>query len=140
MRMYPGVEPLLDALEAKADVVLGLLTGNLEGGAELKLRVAGVDFDRFRVGAYGSDAADRAELPSIAARRAEPIMGHRPHGEEIVIIGDTPADVTCGRRVGARAIGVATGRHPVEELDAAGAYRSFETLADTDGVLDAILA
>jgi phosphoglycolate phosphatase len=140
MRIYPGVEALLDALDANADVVLGLLTGNLERGAEVKLRAAGVDFARFRVGAYGSDAADRAALPPIAAERAVPIMGRRPHGAEIVIIGDTPADVTCGRGVEARAIGVATGRHAVEELDAAGAYRSFETLADTDDVLEAILA
>ena len=78
-------------------VVLGLLTGNLAEGAALKLRSGGIDPERFRVGAYGSDAAHRPDLPPIAARRAEAIFGRVPRGAEVVIIGDTPADIACGQ-------------------------------------------
>jgi phosphoglycolate phosphatase-like HAD superfamily hydrolase len=138
IRLYPGVAQLLDAVEARPDAVMGLLTGNLILGAGLKLRAAGLDPERFRVGAYGSDSPERAALPAIAAERAGSIMGRAPHGEEIVIIGDTPADMTCGQGVGARAIGVATGRHPVDELTAAGGSAAFATFEDTATVLDAI--
>jgi phosphoglycolate phosphatase-like HAD superfamily hydrolase len=71
--------------------------------------------------------------------RATPLFGHAPAGDRVVIIGDTPADVTCGAAVGARAIAVATGSYRVEELAAAGAYATFATLDATDAVCDAIL-
>jgi phosphoglycolate phosphatase-like HAD superfamily hydrolase len=140
IRLYPGIAALLAAMERRHDGLVGLLTGNLALGAELKLTAAGVDPARFRVGAYGSDSAVRAELPAIAAARAAPMMGRVPQGKEIVIIGDTPADMSCGLGVGARALGVATGRHSVVDLLAAGADVAFEDLTDTDPVLDAIYA
>jgi phosphoglycolate phosphatase-like HAD superfamily hydrolase len=65
-------------------------------------------------------------------------MGRRPHGDDIVIIGDTPADMTCGRALGARAIGVATGRYSAADLAAAGAWAVFPTFEDTHAVLDAV--
>ena len=138
-RVLPGVIALLDRLEQEAGVLLGLLTGNIAPGAALKLRAGKIDPARFRVGAYGSDSAHRPELPPIAAARAEPLFGRRPVGEEIVIIGDTPSDVTCGRPVGARAIAVATGSYRRGELVAAGAAAAFEDLSPTDAVLEAIL-
>lgn len=138
IRLYPGIADLLAAMEQRHDGLLGLLTGNLALGAELKLTAAGVDPGRFRVGAYGSDSAVRAELPAIAAARAAPIMGRVPQGREIVIIGDTPADMTCGQGVGARALGVATGRHSVVDLLAAGADVAFDDLTSTHAVIDAI--
>ncbi|MGH7580423.1 MAG: HAD family hydrolase [Gemmatimonadales bacterium] len=137
--LMPGVEPLLDRLEARADVVLGLLTGNLAEGAALKLRSAGIDPGRFRVGAYGSDAAHRPALPEIAARRAEPHFGRIPRGAEVVIIGDTPADIHCGQGIAARAVGVATGGYSVSELAACGPHAVFEDLSDTERVIEAIL-
>jgi len=73
--LMPGVSPLLDRLESEDGVVLGLLTGNIAEGATLKLRSAGLDPGRFRVGAFGSDAAHRPELPPIAAQRARPFFG-----------------------------------------------------------------
>ena len=136
--VLPGVWELLDSLERRDDALLGLLTGNIAAGARLKLASVGMEFDRFRVGAFGSDAAGRGELPAIAAARAAEFIGTIPTGEEIVIIGDTPADVTCGAEVGARAIAVATGSYRVDELEAAGAYAAFEDLSDTEHVLDAI--
>jgi phosphoglycolate phosphatase len=137
--VMPGVHRLLDGLEAELGVVVGLLTGNMASGAALKLSAAGLDPKRFRVGAYGSDAAHRPDLPPIAARRAEPYFGRVPSGSEVVIIGDTPADIACGACISARAVGVATGAYSVEELAGCGPHAVFENLSDTDRVLEAIL-
>lgn len=139
MTVMPGVLELLEELERQSNVVLGLLTGNMSQGAALKLSAAGIEPDRFTVGAYGSDSAHRPDLPAIAARRAEPHFGREPRGREVVIIGDTPADVTCGQAISARAIGVATGSYSVETLAAAGAHAAFPDLSDTTRVLEAIL-
>jgi phosphoglycolate phosphatase len=136
--MIPGVPALLDRLEAQESVVLGLLTGNVVEGASLKLRSAGLDPNRFRVGAYGSDSANRSELPPIAARRAEPYFGQIPTGPEVVIIGDTPADIGCGECIGARAVAVATGGYSVADLAACGPHAVFEDLSDIERVMDAI--
>jgi len=136
--IMPGVMELLDRLEGEDAALLGLLTGNVVAGAGLKLESGNIRPARFHLGAYGSDHATRAELPAIAAARAEPHFGRRPSGAEIVIIGDTPADVTCGNGVGARAIGVATGAYTTDDLTAAGAYAAFTDLSDEDGVWRAI--
>ncbi len=138
-QVLPGVMPLLDRLERRGDVVLGLLTGNVVRGAGLKLRSGGLDPARFRVGAYGSDSAHRPDLPAIAAERAAPIFGRVPHGDTVVIVGDTPADVTCGRAIGARAVAVATGSYSATVLREAGARAAFDDLSDTDAVLEALL-
>ncbi|HWN18538.1 MAG TPA: HAD hydrolase-like protein [Gemmatimonadales bacterium] len=138
--VMPGVFPLLDRLEREEGVVLGLLTGNMVQGAALKLRAGGLDPARFRVGAYGSDSGHRPDLPAIAARRAEPYFGQVPTGPEVVIIGDTPADVACGADIDARAVAVATGAYSVADLMACGPHAAFEDLRDTDRVLEAILA
>ena len=137
--VFPGVRALLDELEQRGDIILGLLTGNIERGARAKLAAVGIDPDRFVVGAYGSDHHHRPELPEIARRRAEDALGHRIAGREVVVIGDTPADVACGRGIGARAIGVATGRYSVEELRACDAAAVFADLSDTGAVVRAIL-
>jgi phosphoglycolate phosphatase len=138
--VMPGVLPLLDRLEREVGVVLGLLTGNMIQGAALKLRAGGIDPARFRVGAYGSDSGHRPDLPAIAARRAEPYFGQVPTGPEVVIIGDTPADIACGADIGARAVAVATGAYSVGDLMACGPHAAFEDLSDTDRVLEAVLA
>lgn len=137
--VMPGVLPLLDRLEAERGVVLGLLTGNLARGASLKLRSAGLDPGRFRVGAYGSDAADRRALPPIAVQRSVEYFGRVPSGAEVVIIGDTPADVACGECINARAVAVATGGYSVSDLTACRPHAVFQDLSDTEQVLDAIL-
>ena len=134
-----GVPELLDALEARDDIVLGLLTGNVEPGADAKLRAVGIDPARFRVTAYGSDHEDRPELPPIARRRAAALLGGEIAGDRFVVIGDTPADMTCGRGIGARAIGVATGRYGVDELLSHGASAAFPNLSDTEALVSAIV-
>jgi phosphoglycolate phosphatase-like HAD superfamily hydrolase len=136
--LMPGVAQLLDRLQADSSVVLGLLTGNLARGAALKLRAAGIDPARFAVGAYGSDSGHRPELPPIAARRAAPHFGREPRGAEVVVIGDTPADVACGASIEARAVAVATGMYSVDELAACRPHAVFADLSDTRAVLAAI--
>jgi phosphoglycolate phosphatase-like HAD superfamily hydrolase len=141
-RLLPGVREVLRALEpheAGGAVLVGLLTGNLERGAGLKLRAAGLDPGRFPVGAFGSDAEHRPALPAVAARRAGIHAGRDFPGSTIVIIGDTPQDIDCGRPLGARAVAVATGYYAVDELRAAGASHVFPDLSDTAAVLDALL-
>ena len=135
-----GVPELLDALETRTDAVVGLLTGNVERGAQLKLGRAGLAWHRFRVGAFGSDAAARRDLPAVAVSRAVAVMGRAPRGEEIVIIGDTPADVACGEGVGARAVAVATGSYTAEELAGTRAFRVLPDLTDGEAVMEAIFA
>lgn len=136
--VLPGVTGLIDALEDRGDAAaVGLLTGNIVGGARLKLGAVGLA-DRFAFGAYGSDHEMRAELPAIAAERARARTGRRYAGPEIVVIGDTPHDVTCGRSLGVRALGVTTGRHERGALLEVGAAAVFDDLSDTAGVLDFI--
>lgn len=137
--VHPGIFELLAALERRTDTILGLLTGNLRGGAYAKLRAAGIDPGLFRVGAFGSDHEHRPELPAVAKRRAREELGVDLDGEDLVVIGDTPADIECGRSLGVRAIGVATGAYSVDELLRCGAYAAFETLADTERVVRAII-
>ncbi len=139
VRTMPGIHELLDALDARHDVLLGLLTGNLVAGAQAKLAAAGVEFDRFRVGAYGSDHELRDELAAVAQRRAREEHGIEVPGHDVVIIGDTPADLQCGRSIGARAIGVATGHYSVDDLMPYAAAAIFEDLSDTDAVIRAIM-
>jgi phosphoglycolate phosphatase len=135
----PGVPELLDALDAMPEVILGLLTGNLREGARAKLEAVKIDFDRFRVGAFGSDHEHRPELPAIARTRTRTELGVDVSGASMVVIGDTPADVTCGQSIGAKAIGVATGRYSVAELWDHEPFAVFENLSDTEAVFRAIL-
>lgn len=135
----PGVIPLLDALEDRDDVVLGLLTGNIAPGARIKLRAAGIDPNRFRVNAFGSDHEHRPELPAIAQRRARETLGIKVAGEKLIVIGDTPADIECGRSLGARAIGVASGHYTVKQLLSHKPYAAIPSLTDTAKVLETIL-
>ncbi|HEU4748560.1 MAG TPA: HAD family hydrolase [Gemmatimonadaceae bacterium] len=139
VRPLDGVVEILDALEARMDVVLGLLTGNVEAGARAKLGAAGINPDRFRVNAFGSDHEHRPRLPAIAQRRFGETLGHEVAGDKVVVIGDTPADIECGRELGARAIGVASGHYSVAELEKHEPYAVFESLRDTRKVLDAIV-
>jgi phosphoglycolate phosphatase-like HAD superfamily hydrolase len=137
-RALPGVLDLLLAVEADGRLVLGLLTGNIIEGADAKLRAVRLDPARFRVGAYGSDHEDRPMLPPVALERASTLHGARVRGDQLVIIGDTPADMTCGIAVGARAIGVATGGFSGSELQEYSPCAVFDDLSATARVMEAI--
>jgi phosphoglycolate phosphatase len=137
--VYPGVAPLLDALQARSDVLVGLLTGNIAEGAALKLRSAGLAH-YFRVGAYGSDSERRDALPAVAVQRAREHCGQSFSGKDIVVIGDTPSDISCGQSLGVFAVGVCTGSHSRERLVAEGADVVLDDLSETDRVLDILAA
>jgi phosphoglycolate phosphatase len=134
VRVLPGVRPLLEALGERTDVGLALLTGNIAPGAELKLASAGL-WRHFRTGSFGSDHEERDELPSIALRRAREAWGVSLSPRDAVVVGDTPRDVQCGRKIGMHTLGVATGHHTVSDLETAGAERVLADLSDTAGVL-----
>ncbi len=138
--LLTGVVNLLDGLRDRSDVMLGLLTGNVRDGARHKLRAVGVDFDQFLVSAFGSDHEHRPELPEIARSRAQVLLNDTVQGSQLVIIGDTPADIACGRSIGTRAIAVATGRYSVSELASHEPTAVFASLHETSAVIEAILA
>lgn len=138
VRVLPGVERLLDALEDHGELALGLVTGNIAGGAHLKLGSVGLA-RRFPVGGFGSDAEDREEIPPVALRRARERWGRSFEASSVVIVGDTPRDVACARACEHRAVAVATGRIEREVLDGSGADHVFDDLTGTDRVMSVIL-
>jgi len=140
VEVYPGVVELLDLVARRADeAIMGLLTGNIMEGARSKLDASGIGFERFRVGVFGSDDEDRNALPAIAARRARDLVGTDYRGEDMVIVGDTPADIACGRAFGACTVAVATGTYPREALQACAPDHLFDTLEDTAAVWGAFV-
>lgn len=128
--VLPGVCELIDGLAARDDVFLGLVTGNVEGGARLKLRSAGL-WHHFPVGGFGSDHEIRNELPQVALDRASQHWGRAFIAKDCVVIGDTPRDVACGRAVGATTIAVTTGRFSSGHLQEAGADHVLPGFEDT---------
>jgi phosphoglycolate phosphatase-like HAD superfamily hydrolase len=138
VRLLPGARELIEHAHAEPNWVLGLLTGNVREGARLKLEAAGIDFALFRIGAFGSDHAERGELPALAARAAEEQLSRRFHGKSIVVIGDTPHDISCGEKLGVRTIAVASGSYSVDDLEACGPDHVFATLEDTVAVRKAV--
>ena len=135
--ILPGVGDLVRALSARDDALVGLLTGNIQEGARVKLRPTGL-WDLFRVGAFGSDDVDRRRLPAVACERAHRLTGRRFAFEEVTIIGDTPLDVDCARACGAVAVAVATGFHPAEDLRACAPDLFFTDFADVPASLAAL--
>jgi phosphoglycolate phosphatase len=135
----PGVTELLSALAGREDVLLGLLTGNISQTAPLKLAAAGINPGLFRVGAYGSDHADRNSLPPIAMSRAAELTGQSFSGNNTIIIGDTPADITCARVSGARSLAVASGGYSAATLAEYQPDHLLANLVDTETVLALLL-
>jgi phosphoglycolate phosphatase-like HAD superfamily hydrolase len=117
--------------------MVGLLTGNIEAGARVKLEPTGL-WPHFVVGAFGSDDADRRRLPAVARARARTLAGRDFGFEQVVIIGDTPLDVDCARACGAVAVAVATGQHGAAELEACAPDLLFGDFTDVEGALAAL--
>ncbi len=139
MQPCPGVLPLLEALRQQPDVMLGLVTGNIDGTAPLKLTAAGSDPAQFRLGAYGSDSLDRNQLPGIAIQRATDLTGYPYAGNNTIVIGDTPADILCARAGKATAVAVASGWHAAHTLARYQPDHLLENLSNTEKVLDILL-
>jgi phosphoglycolate phosphatase-like HAD superfamily hydrolase len=137
--LKPGIVELLEDLSYRPEVVMGLLTGNFEEGARLKLSLHGLN-RYFPFGAFGDNARDRSPLPSRAVESARTYSGTAFCGKDIVIIGDTPYDVHCGQPLGVRTVAVATGPYKMEQLRAEDPDFLFEDLSDTGKVIEALLS
>lgn len=136
--VLPGVHELLDALARYDDVGVGLLTGNVAGGARLKLASGGL-WGRFDFGSYGSDHEHRDELPSIAVARARELWGEAVTPERAIVVGDTPRDVQCGKAGGTRTMAVATGSFSTEELKAHDPDHVLRDFSSTAAVVELLL-
>jgi phosphoglycolate phosphatase-like HAD superfamily hydrolase len=132
--VLPGVWNLLETIDRCADIFPGLLTGNSEEGARIKLE----HFDLwrfFRCGAFGDDVADRNQLFDVALQRAEACGVREVRPADVVVVGDTVFDVACAQAAGARSVAVATGPSDVETLRQSGADLVMHDLSDTSAFL-----
>jgi len=125
-RVMPGVEALLDRL-IDGGGLLGLVTGNVEAAAHIKLSRAGLN-RFFSFGGYGSDSADRTEVTEAALRRGELVSGGVLADGACIAVGDTPRDVKAGHGAGVKVVGVATGSYSVDQLREAGADWTLPTV------------
>ena len=130
-RVLPGVVALLDSIRGEPDVAVGLGTGNVRRGAYAKLARGGLD-GAFTFGGFGCDAEDRTELLRAGARRGAEALGVPLDRCRVVVIGDTPKDVSAAQGIGARCIGVGTGGYSPTALAGCGAHRAFPTLEHED--------
>jgi phosphoglycolate phosphatase-like HAD superfamily hydrolase len=135
--VHPGVEAVLDATAARADVAIGLGTGNVRAGAQMKLERLGL-YHRFAFGGFGCDHEERAQLLRTGAERGAARFGVSPERCRLVVIGDTPRDVAAAHAIGADVVAVATSAFTVDALRAAGATWAFPDLT-AEGVLEAVL-
>ena len=137
--VFPGVPELVAAVSEHEDCVNGLLTGNFEPAGWMKVGRIGLT-DAFEMGSFGDDAPARSDLPDKAVQNVLDLTGRKFEGKDIVIIGDTPNDVACGRHLNVKSIAVATGNFGEAELEAAQPDHLFADFADTWRVVEAILA
>lgn len=135
--LKPGLPGLLDTIAAHTDVVLGLLTGNVVTGAQLKLESFGI-LHYFRIGAYGSDNEDRKALVPVAQLRARQYCVTYIAPERTFVIGDTPRDIDCARVHGVQAVAVATGNYSLADLQAHEPDHCFADLSDQQAVLQCL--
>ncbi len=134
-RVLPGIETILARLGTIDGVVVGLLTGNIEQGARIKLEAMNL-WSHFRLGAYGSDREDRNDLVFVAIERYAAATGESITTRETVVVGDTPRDISCSKPFGATAVAVATGPYGIEDLRVHKPDALFEDLGDGAAFFD----
>jgi phosphoglycolate phosphatase-like HAD superfamily hydrolase len=131
----PGVGDFVADLQSlPAPPVLGLLTGNVRLGAEIKL-LSHRMWHWFKFGAFGDDHEDRNRLAVVALSRGRQMLSPEMTGNEVLVVGDTPRDIECAAAIGARCLAVATGRSSVAELNAHSPDWAVETLVDADSAM-----
>ncbi|MBS2033713.1 HAD family hydrolase [bacterium] len=138
-RLEPGVDALVELLHEHPELHLGVLTGNLEVTARMKLDVFGLN-PYFPVGAFGSDCADRNQLGPIALERARQHYGRDFRPERTWFIGDTHHDINAARACGARVLAVATGSYSQADLQEFLPDHCLEHLLEAERVLELLLA
>jgi phosphoglycolate phosphatase len=133
-RVLPGIKQILTRMKAKPERVLGLLTGNVERGAKLKLERYDL-WDFFEFGAFADDHHDRNQLGQFARSRAQEKHGHKFDAARIDVIGDTGHDIACGKVFGARTVAIATGSWSRQKLSALQPDFLFDDLSNVDEVI-----
>ncbi len=136
-RLMPGIPELLEQLESKDNVIMGLATGNLEEGARIKLGRAGLN-RYFRFGGFGSDCEDRGGLTKIAISRSQELIGQEPKKQDIYIVGDTPFDIQSSTLLGTTSVAVATGSYSTAQLKEYQPDYLFPDLSDPEPFLRAL--
>ena len=136
--LLPGVPQLLQSLSQRSDVYLSLLTGNYQRGAWTKLKYFGID-GFFTEGAFGDLHADRDDLARVAMDLMSERMQRVVAGSEIIVIGDTPADIRCARAIGATVVAVATGIYSAEQLQERQPDLLLTDFRDTERVVSGLL-
>ncbi len=132
--VLPGIADLLQRLESRPYLTLGLLTGNVARGAQLKLKHYGL-WQHFRFGAFADDHHDRNQLGAVARARALEYTGWQFPSSCVDVIGDTEHDIACGKAIEARTIAVATGSQSREKLAEKKPDFLFDNLSHTDDVI-----
>jgi HAD superfamily hydrolase (TIGR01549 family) len=138
-KLKPSVIETLDWFEGIENAHIGLLTGNMEQGARIKLSSMGI-WERFRFGAYGSDNEDRNKLLPEALKRFRRLTGMEVTFRDCIVIGDTPRDVECSKPFGAYALAVATGPYGLEALQGTEADAVIQDLSEAREVLSPLLS
>lgn len=133
-----GVLRLLERLEAREAVAIGLLTGNLRDGARIKLSHFGL-FEHFKFGGFGDEHRQRDGVAEAALAEARQHASGTFDPRRVWVIGDTPLDVSCARAIDAKVIAVATGLHPAAELADSRPDLLLEDLSDTEVVLNTLV-
>ena len=130
-KVLPGIKLFLEKIAQHPDIKLGLLTGNMADGASIKLRHYGLDH-YFDFGGFGDQHTERDLVAQQALRATHQRWGQSVMGEQIFVIGDTPADIRCGKAIGANTVGVCTGKYSAKELKTEAAKLVIEdfTVAD----------
>ena len=136
-RVLPGIREILERLTPEPNTTLGLLTGNLQRGARLKLEHYQL-WRYFAFGAFADDHHDRNELGAFAISRALEGTGVKFAGGQVDVIGDTGHDINCGKAIGARTIAVATGSWSREQLAEHGPDFLFDDLSNVDEVIEVL--
>jgi len=135
VRALAGVPELLDRVSVDTKFAQGVVSGNFESTARMKLEAAGLAC-RLSFGAYAGDSSHRPDLPPIAKRRWEKGSGRAIRPDSCVIVGDTPKDLEAARANGMKCLLVGTGRYAVEDLGYYQADATLPDLTDTAAVID----
>jgi phosphoglycolate phosphatase-like HAD superfamily hydrolase len=134
-RVLPGIAALLECLRQRGNVAVGLLTGNVQEGARLKLGHYGIGH-HFGFGGFGDHYFDRDEVAVEALTAVREHLGGSVPLERLWVIGDTPLDIRCARAIGAQVLAVATGWHTCEELSAAEPDLLLTDLSDPEPLFE----
>ncbi len=139
VKVMPGIHNVLANLSKRRGVTVGLLTGNFRDAVTLKLEAADINPNLFRVGAFAEDGASRRDLVAVAIQRMRDATGANLPPRNVILVGDTPRDISCARETGTRVLAVATGKYSLEQLNAESPDRAVRDLTDPSA-LDELIA